>query len=53
MRGNAAANRPTGDVAPPSAIRNTTAVVGSDTAGKRSVTNPLDHLPKSQRSAGE
>ena len=53
VRGSAAGNRPTGDVAPPSAIRNSTAVVGSDKGGKRSVTNPLDHLPKNQRAAGE
>ena len=52
-RGNAAANRPTGDVAPPSAIRNTTAVVSSDRGAKRNVTNPLDHLPKNQRAPGE
>ncbi|KAB1075150.1 hypothetical protein [Methylobacterium planeticum] len=53
VRGNPAANRPTAGVAPPSAIRNTTAVVRSDTAGKASVTNPLDHLPRNQRSGRE
>lgn len=46
----AAADRPTGEVAPPKAISATTAVVASDSKpGAR--TNPLDHLPARDRAA--
>ena len=43
-----AAERPTGQVAPPKAISSTTAVTASDAkSGAR--TNPLDHLPAKDR----
>jgi len=47
-----AAERPTGQVAPPKAISTTTAVTASD-AKPGARTNPLDHLPaKDRASAG-
>lgn len=45
-----AAERATGQVAPPSAIRSSTPVVASD-ARKSTSTNPLDLLPASDRAA--
>lgn len=42
-------DKPVGDVAPPEAIRSSTAIVASDRKGKTSYTNPLDHLPARDR----
>ncbi|GJE16301.1 hypothetical protein [Methylobacterium marchantiae] len=47
--GEAAGSRPIGEVKPPSAIRPSTAVTADDGAGKKSRTNPLDHLPERDR----
>ncbi|MDR7038880.1 hypothetical protein J2X36_003652 [Methylobacterium sp. BE186] len=47
--GERGADQRVGGVAPPSAIRSTTAVVPASGGGKAAVTNPLDHLPKSDR----
>lgn len=49
-RTGAAADRPTGQVAPPKAISSSTAIVASDPK-TRTRTNPLDHLPASDRAA--
>ncbi|AWN41668.1 hypothetical protein U8607_09100 [Methylobacterium durans] len=48
-RTEARAEDRTGGVAPPSAIRATTAIVPSADRRKASVTNPLDHLPPQDR----
>ena len=66
VRGNdRAAERPTANVSPPSAIRSTTSVVadgkradgkrgdGKRMSGKTTLTNPSDHLSKSFRSSLE
>ncbi|MCJ2128549.1 hypothetical protein [Methylobacterium sp. E-045] len=45
--GDTSGSRPVGDVKPPSAIRPSTAVTEDD--GKKSRTNPLDHLPARDR----
>ena len=49
---SAADTRGPGGVAPPSAMRPSTTVMSSSEGGKGSVTNPLDHLPKSDRARG-
>ncbi|ACK85200.1 hypothetical protein [Methylorubrum extorquens] len=54
VRGNdRSAERPTGEVSPPSAIRSSTAVVPEGKSGKTVRTNPSDHLSKPFRSNHE
>lgn len=50
-RPDAAATRPTGDVAPPRALIETTPVVRGDRRSTSSAVNPLDHLPAKDRAA--
>jgi hypothetical protein len=54
VRGNdRSAERPSGEVSPPSAIRSSTAVVPEGKSGKTVRTNPSDHLSKPFRSNHE
>lgn len=54
LRGNdRSAERPTGEVSPPNAIRSSTAVVPEGKSGKTVRTNPSDHLSKPFRSSHE